>query len=133
MKPWIPSTKSTATPPSNGPGKFPRSIHHQTPYAPSASGEEAADEAERDADPLDRLGPEAREDVEREPRQAKGRVARSPLARSVADVDLDDARSAGEDQRLRELLLADRAEHRLDDVAPVRVERAAEVRDVDAA
>jgi hypothetical protein len=49
----------------------------------------------------------------------------------VGDVDLDDARAAGEDQRLRELLLADRAQHRLDSAAAVRVERAAEVVDVD--
>ena len=102
------------------------------PYAPSASASDAADEAERDADPLDRLRPEACEDVEREPRQAKRRVARPALPRRVADVHLDDARAAGEDERLRELLLADRAEHRLDDFAAVGVERTAEVRDVDA-
>ena len=31
MKPWIPSTNSTATPPSSGPGKSERSIQYQIP------------------------------------------------------------------------------------------------------
>ena len=47
----------------------------------------------------------------------------------MRDVDFHHARTAGQDHGLRELLLADRAEHRLDGVAPVRVEGAAEVRD----
>ena len=45
---------------------------------------------------------------------------------------LDDACPARENERFRELLPPDRAEHRLDRAAPVRVERAAEVRDVGA-
>jgi hypothetical protein len=49
----------------------------------------------------------------------------------MPDVDLDDGGAAGEDERLRELLAADRAEHRLHGLAAVRVERAAEVGDVD--
>ena len=49
----------------------------------------------------------------------------------MADVDLGHRRAAGEDERLRELLPADRAEHRRHDGAPVGVERAAEVGDVD--
>ncbi len=40
--------------------------------------------------------------------------------------------AAGQDERLRELLLPDRAEHRLDSTPPVSVEGAAEVRDLDA-
>ena len=70
--------------------------------------------------------------MQREPREAERRVARGALARRVADVDLDDRRAAREDERLRELLPPDRAEHRLDRVAAVGVERAPEVRDVDA-
>ena len=50
----------------------------------------------------------------------------------MADVDLDHGRAAREDERLRELLPADRAEHRLHGAAPVRVERAAEVADAHA-
>ena len=49
----------------------------------------------------------------------------------MLDVDLDDARPTREHERLRELLLADGAEHRRDRVTAVRVERAAEVGDGD--
>src|SRR6266508_6975811 len=49
----------------------------------------------------------------------------------MCDVDLDHAGPAREDERLRELLLADRAEHRLDRAAAVRVEGTAEVADDD--
>ena len=83
-------------------------------------------------DPLDRLRPEAGEDVQREAGQAERRVARGAAARRVLDVDLGHGRAAGEDERLRELLPADRAEHRLDGGAAVGVERAAEVGDLDA-
>ena len=129
MKPWIPSTKRTATPPRSGPGKSSRAIQNQIPYASEHGREQRADGAERDPDPLDRLRPEAGEHVQREPRQAERRVARAAGACRVADVDLDDRGAAGEDQRLRELLLADRAEHRGDGAAPVGVEGAAEVGD----
>ena len=98
---------------------------------PEPGREQGADQPEHDADPLDRLRPEARDDVEREPDEAKRGVAGGVVARRVRDVHLDHARAAGEDQRLRELLAADRAEHRHDDVAAVGVEGAAEVGDVD--
>ena len=65
-------------------------------------------------------------------REAKRRIARWSVPRRMRDVHLDHARSAGENQSLRELLLADRSEHRLDGVATVRVECAPEVRDVHA-
>ena len=93
---------------------------------------ERADDAEDDPGRLDRLRPEAGEHVEREPREPERRVARRVLPGGVADVDLDDGRPAREHERLRELLTPDRAEHRLHRVAPVGVERAAEVGDVDA-
>ena len=50
----------------------------------------------------------------------------------MADVDLDHRGAAGEDERLRELLPPDRAEHGRDDLPAVGVERAAEIGDVDA-
>ena len=92
---------------------------------------ERADEAEHHARPLDRLRPEAREHVQREPRQPQRRVARRALAGGMADIDLGHRRAAGEDERLRELLPPDRAEHRRHDGAAVGVEGAAEVGDVD--
>ena len=67
--------------------------------------------------------------MQRESRESQRRVAGGPLTRGVADVHLDDGRAPREDKGLRELLPADRAEHRLDSLAPVRVEGAAEVRD----
>ena len=70
--------------------------------------------------------------MEREPGQPQRRVAGVAGARCVADVDLDDRGAAGEDQRLRELLLPDRGQHRLDRGAPVGVEGAPEVGDRDA-
>jgi hypothetical protein len=53
------------------------------------------------------------------------------VARRVLDVDFDNARSTREHERLREFLLADRAEHGRDRVAAVRVECAAEIGDGD--
>jgi hypothetical protein len=50
----------------------------------------------------------------------------------VRDIDLDHARAAREYERLCELLLPDRPEHRLDGGPAVRIERAAEVGDLDA-
>src|SRR5512132_3038132 len=47
----------------------------------------------------------------------------------MLNVDLGHTGTGGEDERLRELLLADRAEWRLERRAPVGVEGAAEVRD----
>ena len=61
-----------------------------------------------------------------------GEYRERPARGEWVDVHLDDARPARQNERLRELLLADRAEHRLDRTPPVRVERAAEVGDVDA-
>ena len=87
---------------------------------------------QHDAGPLDRLRPEACEDVEGETGQPQGRVAGGSMARGMPDVDLDHRGAAREDQRLGELLPSDRAEHRRDDGAPIRVERTAEVGDVDA-
>src|SRR3954454_5420990 len=78
---------------------------------PERGRDERAEDAQRDADPLDRLGPEPGEDVQREPRQPERRVARAAAPRRMADVDLHHRRAAGEDQRLRELLAADRAQH----------------------
>src|SRR3954452_17531227 len=89
-----------------------------------------ADDAEPDADPLDRLRPEPGQDVQRESRQPQRRVAGGARSGRVGDVDLGHACAPGEDQRLRALLPPDRAEHRLHRGAPVRVERAAEVADV---
>src|SRR6266508_641106 len=86
---------------------------HDAVDAERERGERAHD-PECDADPLDRLRPEPGQDVQRQPSQAKGRVPRAPGAGGVLDVDLDHARAAREDDRLRELLPADRAEHRLD-------------------
>ena len=94
--------------------------------------EQRAGDAEGDPDPLDRLRPEAGEDVQRQPEQAQRRVAGSARPRRMGDVDLDDRGAAGEDERLRELLLADRRQHRHDGAAPVGVEGAAEVGDRDA-
>src|SRR5215203_5573213 len=93
--------------------------------------EQRRDHPEDDADPLDRLRPEACEHVQREPREAERGVARASRAGGVRDVHLDHRGAAGEDQRLRELLLPDGAEHRLDGRAPIRVEGAAEVGDLD--
>ncbi len=87
---------------------------------------------ERDPDPLDRLRPEAGENVQRQTGQPERRIAGAPRPRRMSDVDLDHARPAGKDQRLRELLLADRGQHRLDRAAAIRVEGAAEVGDVGA-
>ena len=101
------------------------------PVDAERQGGERADGPEHDAGGLDRLRPEAGEHVEGEARQAERRVARGAVAGRVADVDLDDGGPAREHERLRELLAADRAEHRLDRLAAVRVEGAAEVRDVD--
>src|SRR5881392_1122058 len=101
------------------------------PVCAEAERQERANRAERDADPLNRLRPEAGEHVQREPGEAQRRVARPPAPRRVRDVHFDDARPAREHERLRELLLADRPEHRLDCRAPVRVERASEVGDLD--
>src|SRR5439155_21246418 len=67
--------------------------------------------------------------VEREPNEARGRVARAVGCLAVGDVDLLYARAAREHERLRELLLADRPVERLDRLASVGVEGAAEVRD----
>src|SRR5205807_8037795 len=97
-----------------------------------AERRERADDAHDQPDPLDRLRPESGQHVQRESRKPQRRVARPSLSRYVRDVDLDDARAAGEDQRLRELLTPDRAEHRFDGPAAVRVERAPEVGDRDA-
>src|SRR3954451_23968681 len=93
---------------------------------------DGADHPHHHPDPLDRLRPEAGHDVQREAGEAERRVARVVRARRVADVDLHDRGAAREDERLRELLLPDRSEQRHDRVAPIRVERAAEVLDVGA-
>ena len=45
-------------------------------------------------------------------------------------IDLDHARTAGKNQCLRELLLADRGQHRLDRAAAIRVEGAPEIADL---
>jgi len=96
---------------------------------PSASA--SSDDTVPSSTPIHWIGlrPEARQDVQREPRQAQRRVARLSVARRVGDVDLHHARTSRQDHGLRELLLANRAEHRLDRFAPVRVEGATEVRD----
>jgi hypothetical protein len=47
----------------------------------------------------------------------------------VLEVDLDDGRAGGEDERLRELLLPDHAEDGENRLATVGIERAAEVGD----
>src|SRR5207248_252374 len=114
------------------PGKVRLADPEDEPVDAEAEGKQGRDRSEEDADPLDRLRPETREHVEREPRQTKRRIARRALTRGMRNVDLDDARSAGQDESLRELLLADRAEHRLHRVAAIRVERAAKVGDLDA-
>src|SRR6516162_7532178 len=80
------------------------------PVGAEAERQDGADRSERDADPLDRLRPEAGQDVERQPHETERRVARLPRAGRVPNVDLDDARPGREDERLRELLLADRPE-----------------------
>jgi hypothetical protein len=48
----------------------------------------------------------------------------------VLELDLDDVRAGGEDQSLRELLLADHADDRSERRPRVGVEGAAEIRDV---
>ena len=83
MNPWIPRTKRTATPPNSGPGKFDSVDPEHDPVGAERDRDERADGAEHDADPLDRLRPEAGQDVEREPRQPQGRVARRPLRAAV--------------------------------------------------
>ncbi len=132
MNPWNPSTTSKTTPPKSGPGKFDAVDPEDDPVGAEAERADRADRPDRDPDHLDRLRPEAGEDVQRQAHEAQRRVARGAGARGVVDVDLDHAGTAGEDERLRELLLADRAEHRRHDLAAVRVERAAEVGDLDA-
>src|SRR5215207_4821024 len=94
--------------------------------------EQGAERTDREARPLDRTRPEASQHVQRKAGEPQRRVARAAGARSMRDVDLDDARAAGQDERLGELLPADHAEHRLHGAPPVRVEGAAEVGDRDA-
>ena len=132
MKPCTPSTKRIATPREQRPGEVVLVDPVDDGVDAERGGDERADDAERDADPLDRLRPEAGEHVERQPGQPERRVARGAFARRVTDVDLGHARAAGEHERLRELLLADRRQHRLDRLAAICVERAAEVGDGDA-
>ena len=62
--------------------------------------------------------------------EPKRRVARAALARPVLEIDLDDARTGGEDERLGEFLLPDHAEHGCERVAGVGVESATEVGDL---
>ena len=81
---------------------------------PSAAAASAAEEAQRDAEPLHRLRPEAGDHVQCEPHEPDRRVARAGAGRCVRDVDLLDGDARREHERLRELLPADRAEHRLD-------------------
>ena len=132
MKPWTPSTATTSAPRRSGPGKSPCRDPVDEPVDAECERGERAEHPEQDPGGLDRLRPEAREHVQGEPGEAQRRVARGAVAGRVPDVHLDDRGAAREDERLRELLPADRAEHRLDRVAPIRVERAAEVGDVDA-
>src|ERR687884_682499 len=53
------------------------------PLDPEHECEQRAHSSERDADPLDRLRPEAGEHVQREPRQPQRRVPRTAAARSM--------------------------------------------------
>src|SRR5215213_3114471 len=94
--------------------------------------EQGAESADRQPRPLDRPRPETGQHMEREAREPQRRVPRPAGARSVRDVDLDDARAAREDERLGELLPADHAEHRFHGAPAVRVEGAPEVGDRDA-
>src|SRR5215210_4694053 len=86
-----------------------------------------AEHPNEDAGPLDRLRPEPGEHVQREPGQAQRAVPRSSLACSVRYVHLGHARAARQHERLRELLLPDRAEHGLDRATAIGVEGVAEV------
>ena len=112
--PCMPSTSTMPAPAKSGPGKFAVDDPVDDAVDAERGRGERADDAERDADPLHRLRPEAGDDVQREPDEAERRVARAGLAARVRDVDLLDRHAAREDERLRELLPADRAEHRLD-------------------
>src|SRR5829696_1570726 len=64
--------------------------------------------ADQDPRPLDRLWPEARQDVQREADEPEGRVARPAFTSPVLEVDLDDTGTGRKHERLCELLLADR-------------------------
>ena len=107
MNPCTARTPSTRPPRKSRPGKSPRTIQKTIPQTPTATVRSPQIDADEHAGPLDRLGPEAREHVQREPDEAERRVARAVGARLVREVDLDDARAGREDERLRELLLAD--------------------------
>ena len=115
MNPWMPSTKRTATPPRSGPGKFESVDPVQDAVDARARWPRAC--RRRRARRRSTGSAAARSRRGRAGRAASAAAASSasvPRARRVLDVDLDDARAAGEDERLRELLPADRAEHRLD-------------------
>ena len=92
-EPCTASTPSTRPPRKRRPGS--RGPPSDDPPDADRRGEEAADDADGHAGPLDRLRPEAREHVEGEPDEAKRRVARAVGARLVGEVDLDDAGAGG--------------------------------------
>ena len=100
---------------------------------PSAGRGERADDAERDADPLDRLRPEAGEHVQREPRQAQRRVARR-IPRAARARRRPRRRDAPPERTSAFVNFCLPIEPSIGSTAraPVRVERAAEVGDRDA-
>src|SRR5688500_10646545 len=69
--------------------------------------------------------------MEGETRQPQRRVAGAVVPGAMVEIDLDDACARREDQRFRELLLADGSQDGCDRLPSVRVEGATEVADVD--
>ena len=129
MKPWMPSTNRTATPPKSGPGKFDAVDPVDDAVDAERGGDERAEHAERHADPLDRLRPEAREHVEREAGEPERRVARPPWRGAWRTSTSTTLAPPERTSAFVNFCLPITRQHRRHDVAAVRVERAAEVRD----
>ena len=130
MKPTSPPIASTIAARNSCPGKSLSAIQNDDPPDPGREGEDPRGDPDDHPRPLDRLRPEARQHVERHADQPEPGVARTAVAPLVGDVDLGHRGAGRDDERLRELLLADRAGQREQRVAAVRVERAPEVGDV---
>ena len=130
MKPWTPRTATTRAPSRAG-REVVLADPVDEPVPPSAN--EASEQRSPRTTPAVWIGcgqkPASTWSASRVSRSGEYRDASLP--RRVPDVDLHDRGAAREDERLRELLPADRAEHRLHRLAAVRVEGAPEIRDRD--
>ena len=127
--PCRPSTNSTRPPSSSGPGEIVIPDPVDEAPDPDHKGRKDTEYAQRGAHPLHELGPESGQDVQGQLDQRDDAVAAAIGAGAVVEVDLGDPGAGRAHQRLGELLPPDPVHHRLERVAPVGVEGAAEVGD----